>query len=186
MKPALRTPWACEIFLLAWAASVAGCRQAPPADRVRVSGQVEATDVRVAAQVAGRILDLPVTEGNRVAAGAVIARLDTADATLALARARAERAQADAQLRLLRAGSRPEDIRQADAQLAAAESESAVALAEARGRPTRRRSLRIAAGVGTPARANSATMRWRDAMSRANGRERRETGSMPRAKRSPV
>ena len=43
--------------------------------------------------------------------------LDTADTELALTRARAERAQADAQLRLLQAGSRPEDIRQAEAQV---------------------------------------------------------------------
>jgi HlyD family secretion protein len=130
MKPAYRTPFVREIFLIAFAMLAAVCRQPPPTDRVRVSGQVEATDVRVSAQVAGRILELPVTEGSRVEAGALIARLDTADAALALARARAERDQADAQLRLLRAGSRPEDIRQADAQLAAAESDRAVALAE--------------------------------------------------------
>jgi len=130
MKPVLRTPLMREIFLLALAASFTGCRQPPPADRVRVSGQVEATDVRLAAQVAGRILELPVTEGSRIAAGAIIARLDTADATLALARARADHQQADAQLRLLRAGSRPEDVRQAMAQLAAAQSDSAVAVAE--------------------------------------------------------
>jgi HlyD family secretion protein len=130
MKPDARTPLARQIFLLALAGSVAGCRQPPPADRVRASGQVEATDVRVAAQVAGQVLELPVTEGNRVEAGAVIARLDTADAMLGLARARAEREQADAQLRLLRAGSRPEDVRQAAAQLAAAQSDSDVAAAE--------------------------------------------------------
>jgi HlyD family secretion protein len=125
-----RTPLVRQIFLLALSASLIACRQPPPADRVRVSGQVEATEVRVAAQVAGRILDLPIREGNRVEAGAVVARLDTADAMLALARARADRDQADAQLRLLRAGARPEDIAQADAQLAAAESERAAALAE--------------------------------------------------------
>jgi HlyD family secretion protein len=130
MKPVYRTPLVREIFLLGVAVVAAVCRQPPPTDRVRVSGQIEATDVRVSAQVAGRILELPVTEGSRVEAGAMIARLDTADTTLALARARAERDQARAQLRLVRAGSRPEDIRQADAQLAAAESERAVALAE--------------------------------------------------------
>ena len=97
----------------------AACREPPPTDRVRVSGQVEATDVQVAAPVGGRVLELGVAEGQRVEAGALVARLDTADAELALARARAERDQADAQLRLLRAGSRAEDIRQAEAQVAA-------------------------------------------------------------------
>ena len=39
--------------------AAAACRDKPPADRVRVSGQVEATDVQVAAQVGGRVLELP-------------------------------------------------------------------------------------------------------------------------------
>jgi HlyD family secretion protein len=108
----------------------AACTAAPPADRVRVSGQVEATEVQVAAPVGGRLLELRPAEGDRVEAGAVIARLDAADAELALAGARADRDQADAQLRLLRAGARPEEVRQADAQLAAAQSEAAAAAAE--------------------------------------------------------
>ena len=49
--------------------------------------------------------------------GDLVARLDTRDADLALPRAQAERAQADAQLRLLLAGARAEDIRQAEAQV---------------------------------------------------------------------
>jgi HlyD family secretion protein len=107
-----------------------GCREAPPADRVRVSGQVEATDVRVAALVGGRLVELRVKEGDRVKSGDVIARLDTADAGLLLARAQAERDQADAQLRLLQAGARPEDVRQAQAQVAAAEADVATLQAE--------------------------------------------------------
>jgi len=70
--------------------------------------------------VGGRILTLGVSEGSRVTSGAVIATLDTSDAELALSRLEAERAQADAQLRLLLAGARPEEIRQAEAQVAAA------------------------------------------------------------------
>ena len=117
--------------LLALAAIAAGaCRTEAPADRVRVSGQVEATEVQVATQVAGRILELKVAEGDQVAAGAVVARLDTADAELGLARARADREQADAQLRLLRAGSRSEDVRQAEAQVAAAQADAAASEAE--------------------------------------------------------
>jgi HlyD family secretion protein len=95
-----------------------------------VSGQVEATDVRVAAQVAGRLLDPPVAEGDHVQSGQLIARLDTADAALALSRATAEREQAAAQLRLLAAGARPEDVRQAEAQLATAESDARAADSE--------------------------------------------------------
>lgn len=103
-------------FLAACVTTVAvSCTTKPPADRVRATGQVEATDVQVAAPVGGRLLELRVTEGARVKAGDMIARLDTADADLALSRVTSERDQADAQLRLLAAGARPEDIRQAEA-----------------------------------------------------------------------
>ncbi|MDR1991086.1 MAG: HlyD family efflux transporter periplasmic adaptor subunit [Acidobacteriaceae bacterium] len=110
--------------------TVAACREAPPADRVRASGQIEATDVRVSAQVSGRLKERPVVEGQRVQAGDLIAQLDTADSELQLTRARADRAQADAQLRLVKAGARAEDIRQAEAQAASADAESRAAASD--------------------------------------------------------
>ena len=127
------TPSRSRIFLVALAAVVAlapACTDQPPADRVRVSGQVEATDVQVAAQVGGRVLELKVAEGDRVKVGDLLARLDTADAELALARAKADRQQADAQLRLILAGARVEDVRQAEASVAASETEVRAADAE--------------------------------------------------------
>ena len=103
------------------------CREKATTSNPRVSGQVEATEVHVAPEVGGRVLDIPVAEGNRAKKGDLIARLDTRDVDLALQRAQADRAAADAQLRLLQAGSRPEDIRQAEAQAAAANSDVAAA-----------------------------------------------------------
>ena len=108
----------------------AGCRERAPVDRIRVSGYVEATEVRVAPEVGGRLLDLKAAEGDRVKAGDVIAQLDTADIVLALRRAAAERLAADAQLRLLLAGARMEDIRHAEAQQAAAAAELAASRQE--------------------------------------------------------
>ena len=96
----------------------------------RATGYVEATEVRVSPQVGGRILELTIAEGDRVKAGDVIARLDTADAELALRRASADRDQADAELALLRAGSRVEDIRQAQAQLRSAQNDVRAAQAD--------------------------------------------------------
>lgn len=118
-----RAPRPVHVCLAALLAAASACAPKPPADRVRVSGQVEATDVQVAAPVGGRLLELRVAEGDRVAAGAIVAQLDTTDAALALSRAQADREQADAQLQLLLAGARPEDVRQADAQAAAIEAE---------------------------------------------------------------
>jgi HlyD family secretion protein len=99
-------------------------------DRPRASGYVEATEVRVASDVGGRVLEMPVAEGDRIAAGDLIAKLDTADAQLTLRRLEAERDQAAAQLRLLQAGARPEDIRQARAQAESAEADVRAAQSE--------------------------------------------------------
>jgi len=117
-------------LLVATTLAAAGCRKEAPTDRVRVSGHVEADDVQLAAEVGGRVLELKVREGDRVTAGQLIARLDTRDTELAIARARADRAQAEAQLRLLQAGSRVEDIRQAQAQVTGAEADVGAAEAE--------------------------------------------------------
>jgi HlyD family secretion protein len=106
------------------------CRDAAPTDRLRLAGHVEATEVRVAPEIGGRIVDLRIDEGRRTEVGEIVAVLDTADTELALDRAEAERQQAEAQWRLLRAGARDEDVRQAEAQQAAAEAELAIARAE--------------------------------------------------------
>ena len=118
------------ILSLAVASLAAACARSgtPAADRA--TGYVEATEVRVSAQVGGRILELKIAEGDRLKAGDVIARLDTADAELALQRATADREQADAQLALLRAGSRVEDVRQAQAQLQSTQNDVHAAQAE--------------------------------------------------------
>lgn len=94
------------------------------------SGYVEATTVRVSSKVPGRLATVAVVEGARVEAGAVVATLVTTDLEFALQRARAERDQAAAMLQLLLAGARPEDIRQAEAQLATVRSERAAVEAE--------------------------------------------------------
>lgn len=122
----MRMPILAAITLVA----IAGCREPEPAGTVRLSGHVEATEVQVSGEVGGRIVELRPAEGDRVARGDVIARLDTRDIALQIRQARAERASADAQLRLLQAGSRPEDIRQAQAQVDASSAEVAAAEAE--------------------------------------------------------
>ena len=106
------------------------CQQPEPSNTIRVSGHVEATEVRVASDVGGRLIELRVMEGDRVAADDLIGRLDATDTELQIARARAERAAAEAQLRALPVGARPEDIRQTQAQVEAAEAEAAGAAAE--------------------------------------------------------
>ena len=124
-----RGPVAAVSCLMA-ALVAAGCGRGDAHAAARASGYVEATEVRVAPEVGGRIVELAVAEGDRVAVGAVVARLDTADTQLAVSRAEAERDQALAQLRLLQAGSRAEDIRQAHAQAESAGADVRAAEAE--------------------------------------------------------
>lgn len=106
------------------------CSEEAPTDRIRASGHVEATETRLASEVGGRVLTLTVKEGDRVQPGQVVMTLDTRDVELAISRARAEQAAADAQLRLVLAGSRVEDVRQAQAQVETARAEVSVAKSE--------------------------------------------------------
>jgi HlyD family secretion protein len=164
------------------AACVGACAQAPPADQIRVSGHVEATEVQTSADVGGRILELRAAEGDRIEVGAVIARLDTEDVVLQIARTRADRAAALAQLRLLEAGSRAEDIRQARAQVDAATADSAAVDAEVKASQLDldRFQALLAANAGSvkqrddaQARLDTATARQRAAQDRV--RSARET-----------
>jgi len=106
------------------------CAEEPPANEIRVSGHAEATDVRLASEVGGRILLMNVKEGDGLETGTLILRLDSREIELAVQRAKADVSQAEAQLRLLQAGTRREDIRQAEAQAQAARDDVAAARAE--------------------------------------------------------
>ena len=104
-----------------------GCGARHDRGVIHASGHIEATEVRLGAKVGGRLLALPLWEGDQAKAGAVIAQLDTSDARNDLARARAEFDAADARLRLLLAGSRREDVDRARAKVAGAEADLAQA-----------------------------------------------------------
>ncbi len=107
------------ILILAGAA----CRSGDDSGLIVASGHIEATEVIVSTKVPGTIESLSVDEGSVVTAGQELARLDTTDTRIALDAARAERAQADAELRLRLAGSRVEDVREARAQVVRAQAD---------------------------------------------------------------
>ncbi|MDH3813399.1 MAG: HlyD family efflux transporter periplasmic adaptor subunit [Acidobacteriota bacterium] len=102
---------------------VTGCSKSLDDSTIRASGHIEATEVRLAAKVGGRLLEAPLEEGQTITAGVLVARLETVDAEHQLAQARANAEAADAQLRLLLAGSRAEDLRRAEDQMAQAQAE---------------------------------------------------------------
>lgn len=96
-----------------------GCREQNTADG---SGTIECTQVQIAPQVAGRILQLLPHEGDALKKGDLVAKLDAADYELKRAEAAAALAQAQAQLELTQAGSRAEDIARGRQQVAEAET----------------------------------------------------------------
>src|ERR1700674_1955358 len=85
----------------------AGCGKAPESNVSVGAGHVEATDVHVAAKVAGRLLKFSLQEGAPVKLGQVRGELDPTDNVLTLPQARGDRDQAAAELALRVAGSRP-------------------------------------------------------------------------------
>jgi HlyD family secretion protein len=167
---------ACRRFALAALvmATIGACNRSP-AGPPRASGYVEATEVRVAAEVGGRIVELRVEEGKKVSAGDLLARLDPADIEIAIQRARAERDQAAAQLRLVRAGPRVEDVRQARAQAQSAHAEIAAAQAEldAAGADLQRFEALLKANAGSRKQRDDAATRREVAAARVSAARER-------------
>ncbi len=85
-----------------------------------VSGYIEGDEVRIAAEVGGRIESIAVKEGDRVTAGQELVRIDRALLDAQLAQAQAAVAVATAQQAQVKAGARAEDVRQAETALAQA------------------------------------------------------------------
>ena len=56
--------------------SLAGCNNAEDEGIIRISGNIELTEVKVAFKISGKMTERLVDEGERVEAGQLIARLD--------------------------------------------------------------------------------------------------------------
>ncbi len=80
---------------------------------MKLSGNIEAHESLVSFKVTGRIVDLPVEEGQAVEAGQLLARLDNDDYRQAVSVDRANVRVRDDQLKLALAGSRTQEIQAA-------------------------------------------------------------------------
>jgi HlyD family secretion protein len=88
-------------------------RKAAPANQLTLSGNIEAHESLVGFKVPGRIVELPVEEGQQVAQGALLARLDDADF---MQRVRIDEATVhvrESNLALTLAGTRHQEVRAA-------------------------------------------------------------------------
>ncbi|MFN8499594.1 MAG: efflux RND transporter periplasmic adaptor subunit [Anaerolineae bacterium] len=101
--------------------------KAPSQRAVGGSGYIEATQVNIASEVAGRITRIGATEGAAVASGDVLITLDTALKDAEIKGAEAAVTAARAQLARTKVGARAEDIHQAETLVAQAEAAQKVA-----------------------------------------------------------
>jgi HlyD family secretion protein len=103
-------------------------RRAPKegtAGAIRISGNVELTEVQVSFKVPGRVLSRLVDEGVVIKRGDIVAKLEDAELQDALRLAQADADAAAATLAELEAGSRREEVAQGEALLARAEADAA-------------------------------------------------------------
>ena len=100
---------------IAGGAFLYGHRPAAAPREIKVSGTVETTVTELSFTMPGRMLQRMVDEGERVIVGQPVARLDDADLRHELAGREAEEAAARAALDELRAGTRTEELAQAEA-----------------------------------------------------------------------
>lgn len=91
-----------------------------PADTITYSGTIEGTDLPVQPELGGRIVDLPVREGQIIKAGDIVAKLDDSQAKISLDSAKSQQIQAQAKLDELLGGARAEEIRRLKGLLAQA------------------------------------------------------------------
>ena len=97
---------------------------------ISASGSVEPqARVDLAFELPGRVAEVPVEVGDTVAAGALLARLDSERPALQVQQARAALVSAQARLAQLQAGARPQEVAAAEANLRAVQAQVSAAAA---------------------------------------------------------
>jgi len=114
------------------------------------SGTVETREIEIGSKISGRVLAVPVEEGQRVPAGSLLVRFECDELKAQRAQAAAQVTEAQADLDRMLRGNRPEEIQQA---VATAHAEAA-AFEEARNGP-RTEELRQAQADYAAAQADS-------------------------------
>lgn len=101
---------------------IVGCARLPGANSnlIEASGTIEATEVKVASEIGGKVVEVRVKEGEEIQKGALLLRLDDSEAREKVAEAEAALKEALAQLRKAQTGATPEQLNLAEAALSQA------------------------------------------------------------------
>lgn len=112
---ALHSRGSLGVAVFALSLLTASCSGPAGDDAIRVSGNIEVDDARLAFKVPGLLVERAVSEGGTVTQGQIVARLDDTEQIQQIEVQRAEVAAAAAALADLEAGSRPQEIESAKA-----------------------------------------------------------------------
>ncbi len=102
--------------------SLAGCSGSNKSD-ISASGTIEGTDVNISAEFVGKIKELRVDEGSRVAKGDTLVIIDDTEYRIQLEQAVANEGSFESSYKLAVEGSRKEDIAQAEANFKTTEAD---------------------------------------------------------------
>lgn len=116
-------PLLLAVTLAGIAVLAAACSGGRDSGRLVLSGNIEVTEANLGFKIPGRVIARPVSEGDRIRTGELVARMDDTEQKEQLALRRAELAGTRAVLAKLEAGSRPQEIVAAKAALQSAEAE---------------------------------------------------------------
>jgi len=114
------------LLALALTLPVASCTRAKASGEEPLQGVVEFEQATIGFELGGRIARLHVKEGDRVAAGALIATLDDELSRKALAAREADAQSARAEVERVRSGARREDVRALAERVEAAKASEAL------------------------------------------------------------
>ncbi|MGI9860492.1 HlyD family efflux transporter periplasmic adaptor subunit [Moorella naiadis] len=122
MSKGKKTCFLLLILLVNMTALVSGCQRRDKEQYLTASGTIEATEVKVMAEVGGTLQDVAIKEGDMVATGQILACLDQSGYQIPVAQAEAGVEAAQAALAEARAGARSQEITAAEQEAARLEA----------------------------------------------------------------
>jgi multidrug resistance efflux pump len=113
-----------RILFVCIVVAVSACQSSEnDSNRLRLNGVIEATQATVVAEVEGRVVEIAADEGDAVQAGQTLVRLDDIALQVQVKQAQAAVHAAEANLALVKAGVRSEEVAAAQATLLQAQAE---------------------------------------------------------------